>query len=135
MLTVVERVLLLQDMDILDSARTEDLAKFAAICREIEVPAGTILFREGESSRTLHLLIRGRVSLEANSGETTVVERGGVDIWSFFADTEQQYTAQALEECLFLMVSFEEMEDLLTAEPELCWAITRRLALIVTRSQ
>ena len=134
MLTVVERVLLLQDMDIMGFAQTEYLAQFAAICREIEVTAGMTLFREGEIGRILYLLIRGKVFLEKDGEEQCVVDRGGLDIWSFFADSEQHYTARAVEESLLLTVSFEEIVDLLTAEPEFCWAITRQLA-VIARSQ
>jgi CRP-like cAMP-binding protein len=130
MLTVVEKVLLLQDMEIFGFAQTEDLAQFAAVCRETEVSPGMTLFREGEIGRTLFLLVRGGIVLEKDGLELEVVNRGGLDIWSFFADSEQKFTARAVEESLLLTITFDEIVDLLTSEPEFCWAITRQLAVI-----
>jgi len=89
-----------------------------------------ILFREGEIGRTLYLLIRGEVTLEQDGTDIRSVKRGGLDIWSFFADSEQKYTARAIEESLLLTISFDEIVDLLTSEPEFCWAIARQLAVI-----
>ena len=53
MLTVIEKVLLLQDLDLFQYAYTEHLGQFASICRESELSQDTILFREGEK---LHVL-------------------------------------------------------------------------------
>jgi len=130
MLTVVEKVLLLQDMEVFGFAQTEDLAQFASVCRETEVSPGMTLFREGEMGRTLFLLVRGGIVLEKDGLELEVVNRGGLDIWSFFADSEQKFTARAVEESLLLTITFDEIVDLLTSEPEFCWAITRQLAVI-----
>ena len=46
MLTTVEKVLLLQDVDIFEHTSTEDLSHVAAICEEIEYKADDVIFKE-----------------------------------------------------------------------------------------
>jgi CRP-like cAMP-binding protein len=128
MLTVIEKVLLLQDLDLFQFAYTEHLARIAGISRDISVNGNTILFREGEPGGRLHLLLKGSVVLEAEGRRCGPVSSGALDCWSFFSDQPYRFTARALEDCTLLTVSYEDMVDLLTGEPELCWAILKRLA-------
>ena len=128
MLSVFEKVLLLQDLEFFASARTEHLTGFAALCQVVEIEKGSVLFRRGDPCTSLYLLVRGRVTLEADSGEAEVVERDVLDCWSFFAQSPHQYTAQSLEECALLTISFQDLSELVTAEPEFCWALTYQLA-------
>jgi CRP-like cAMP-binding protein len=128
MTTIIEKVLLLQDLDTFRFAYTEHLAQLASICREKEHEEGEALFRKGEQCSTLHLLVEGRVNLEMDSGQSVSVRKCSLDPWSFFAHSVYQYSATCLETCLVYTVSYEAMVDLLTAEPEFSWALTRHLA-------
>jgi hypothetical protein len=47
-LTKVEKVLFLQDVDIFEYTATEDLSHIAAITEEIELKPDEIIFKEGE---------------------------------------------------------------------------------------
>jgi len=128
MLNVIEKVLVLQDLDLFRFAYSEHLAQFASVCRETEVGKEIILFREGEDCKRFHLLISGEVALETGGEVVESVKQGGLDTWSFFSESPCSCTARALTECKLLTVSFEEMADLLTAEPEFCWATLKYLA-------
>lgn len=128
MLTVIEKVLLIQEMDFFSFAFTEHLAQVAGICKEIRVRPETIIFHENEPCRLLHILTSGHVILETDGQEIGTLRRGALDFWAFFSEDSHEFTCQALEESLVLTVSFEDMVDLLTAEPEFCWAITKQLA-------
>ena len=88
----------------------------------------SILFRGGEQHSEFHLLVSGQVSLEIDGKEISVAENDGLDYWSFFSETPHQFTARTLEDCTLLVVSYENMVDLLTAEPEFSWAILKHLA-------
>lgn len=128
MLTVIEKVLLLQDIDFFELGYTEHLAQLAAICKETQVSAGTVLFREGEPCKRFQLVIKGGVTLEKSGYSTTTIKKGGLDFWSFFSEAPHQFTATAASSTDLLTVSFEDAADLLTAEPEFCWAVLKRLA-------
>lgn len=128
MLTVIEKVLLLQDVDFFEFGYTEHLAQLAAVCKETQVSAGTALFREGEACNRFQIVIKGEVTLEKQGEFVQTVEQGGLDFWSFFSESPHQFTAIAASSTELLTISFEDTADLLTAEPEFCWAILKRLA-------
>lgn len=128
MLTHIEKVLLLQDLDLFSLVSTEHLSHLAALCAEMEAEANSVLFKQGDPCLKLHLLVEGRVSLQDGVGASVLVEKCGLDFWSFFAHQPHLFTARCLEKCTVLSVAFEDLGDLLTAEPEFCWAILRYLA-------
>lgn len=64
MLTTVEKVIFLQEIDIFESTTTEDLAHIAAITDEVEFKKDQVVFKEGEFSDALYLVIDGRIRLE-----------------------------------------------------------------------
>ena len=63
MYTVVEKVLLLQKVDLLSAVRTEDLAVLASISEEVLYPEDSMIFEEGQSTDGLYVIIRGQVAL------------------------------------------------------------------------
>lgn len=128
MLSVFEKVLLLQDLEFFAFAHTEHLSDFAALCKLVEVGKSSVLFRRGDPCPSLYLLVRGKVTIETDSGDAETVHSDVLDCWAFFAQRPHRYTAQSLEECTLLMVSFQDLAELMTAEPEFCWALTRQLA-------
>lgn len=127
MLTTVEKVLLLQDLEIFGFVSTEHLAQLAAVCEEAEWPARETLFRQGEPSAKLHLLVEGQVKIEG-LGNNRIVEKTALDFWSFFAQSKHQLTAQTVEKCATLVLSFDDLVDILTAEAEFAWALLKYLA-------
>lgn len=128
MLTVIEKVLLLQDFDLFHSTYSEHLAQLAAISKLVEVEPESILFRSGDTARNLYLLLEGTAALENPDGTVETVERDGLDVWSFFSESPHRQSARTLTRCRLLSVSLDDMVDLLTSEADFCWAITRRLA-------
>ena len=135
MLTVIEKVLQLQDLDLFEFVYTEHLAQLASICRETEVTEGTVLFREGETSGRFHMVVGGKVALEVSGELVGFVIQGGLDVWSSFAGRPHRFTAKALETTTLLTVTYEDLVDLLTTEAEFCWAITKKLARLGQREQ
>lgn len=135
MLTTIERVLLLQDLDLFQFASTEHLAQFAAVCEEAEIPARQTVFRQGERASKLYLLVEGKVRLESKDSQNRIAEKTALEFWSFLAEGNFKVTAQTLENCTFLAISFGEVLDLLTAEAEFCWAILRYLSRTYGRLQ
>lgn len=127
MLTTIEKVLLLQDLDLFSLATTEHLAQLAALCRESNPGRDEIIFRQADPCSKFYLLVEGKVSLQ-DGAQSLIVEKCGLDFWSFFAQTQHRMTARAVEECVVLAAGSEDVVDLLTAEPEFCWAILRYLA-------
>ena len=80
--TVVEKVLLLQNVDLLSAARTEDLAVLASIADEVLYPAGATAFQEGQPADGLYVVIRGDLLLTRNRKEVDRVgEKSALGAW------------------------------------------------------
>lgn len=135
MLTTIEKVLLLQDLDLFQYASTEHLAQLAAACEESEMQARQTVFRQGERALKLYLLVEGKVRLESKDSQARIAEKTALELWSFFAEGSFKVTAQTLEDCTFLAISFQDVADILTAEAEFCWAILRYFSRAYDRLQ
>ncbi len=132
-LNTVEKVLLLQDLEIFRFASTEHLSLLAAMVRERDFEPGSVLFHKGDPSAELCLLVRGRAELNPIAGSTEKVERVALDFLSFFSDKPHAFTATAIEACTLLSVPYEELVDYLTSEAEFCWAILRYVSRLTRR--
>ncbi len=127
-LHVVEKVLLLQDLEIFRFASTEHLAQLAEMARERHVPAGERFFRRGDPARDLLLLVQGKASLEDGAGVVVEAERRGLEFLSVVSDQPHALTATALEPCTVLAVSYDELTEFLSGEAEFCWALLRHVS-------
>ncbi|MEE8577528.1 MAG: cyclic nucleotide-binding domain-containing protein, partial [candidate division Zixibacteria bacterium] len=63
MLTVIEKVIFLQNVDVFDHVPTEQLAYLAAVAEEVTYEAGTDVFKEDDPSDSLYLILEGQVRL------------------------------------------------------------------------
>lgn len=138
MLTVVEKVLFLQDVDVFQNTSTEDLAYIAAITEEVRYQAGSEIFRESEASDSMYLVIEGKVRLHRGDQEVMVAQRkDSFGTWALFDDQARIATATALEDSLLLRIDREEFFDLLTDHSRITQAmmktLSRRLRKIIGR--
>lgn len=70
MLTLLEKVSLLQKAQIFRSLRTESLGGVAAIAEEVTYEVRHVLFRENEAADTMFVLLEGEVAVLRNGQET-----------------------------------------------------------------
>jgi len=140
MLTTVEKVIFLRDIDIFEHTKTEDLAHIALITGEEEVEDGHIVFREGDISDSMYLVIEGRIRLTRDGEEVMIAERKDVfGSWTLFDDEPRVVTATALEDCHLLKVDKEDFIDLLADHVQITESIlrtmVRRLRNLMTRTE
>ena len=138
MLTTIEKVILLQDVDIFEHTSTEDLSHIAAIAEEIEFRADDIIFKEDEISDAMYTVIDGKVRL--TRGEKEVMVAGKMEAfgtWALFDDEPRVATATALEASQLLRIDKEEFIDLLADHVAITQSIlktmAKRLRRLITR--
>ena len=113
MLTTVEKVLFLQDIDIFEYTSTEDLALIAAISEEIELKPEERIFKEGESSDSMYIIVDGDVRLTRAGKEVTVARnKDAFGTWALFDDEPRVATATTLKETHLLRIDKEDFFDL-----------------------
>ena len=138
MLTTVEKVLFLQDVDIFEYTSTEDLAHIAAITDEIELKPDDIIFKEGEIPDAMYIVSEGKVRLTRAGQEVMVAEHKDVfGTWALFDDEPRVATAATLEDTRLLRIDKEDFIDLLADNVAITQSIlktmVKRLRNLMTR--
>lgn len=138
MLTTVEKVIFLQDVDIFKYTSTEDLAHIAAITDEIEFKANKLIFKEGDFPDALYVVIEGKVSLSRGNQEVMVATHNDAfGTWALFDDEPRVATATSLENSRLLRIDKEDFFDLLADHVEITQSIlkvmAKRLRKLMTR--
>lgn len=138
MLTTVEKVIFLQDVDIFKYTSTEDLAHIAAITDEIEFKANKLIFKEGDFPDALYVVIEGKVSLSRGNQEVMVAtQNDAFGTWALFDDEPRVATATSLEGSRLLRIDKEDFFDLLADHVEITQSIlkvmAKRLRKLMTR--
>lgn len=114
MLTAVEKVILLQDVDIFSEVPTEQLAYLAAILDEEDFAAGATIYRAQDHADSMYLVVEGRVRLHRGELDITVAAVGDTfGIWALFDAEPRVAAATALEDTRVLRLDTESFIDLL----------------------
>ncbi|OGQ18641.1 MAG: hypothetical protein A2138_24340 [Deltaproteobacteria bacterium RBG_16_71_12] len=86
--TLVERLFLLEHVELFEGLPTDDLSAIAALTNELTLPAGAFLYREGETGTQMYVIVEGEVELTRvgrpvmklragqSAGEVTFLDRG-----------------------------------------------------------
>ncbi len=135
--TVVEKVLLLQNVDLLTAARTEDLAVLASIAEEVLYPEGATVFEEGQPADGLYVVIRGELVLTRDGKEQDRVgDKAALGAWDLIEGGPRVFGSHTSCETLLLRVDRQDFYDLLLDYPELgqsmLKAMVRRFRKLVT---
>lgn len=114
MLTVIEKVIFLQNVEVFNDVPTEDLAYLAAITEEVSYKEGEEIYEENEPADALYLVLEGKVRLHRKEQEITVAEsKQAFGTWALFDEAPRVVTATAISDCRLLRIDREDFFDLL----------------------
>lgn len=129
MLTVVEKVLFLQDVDIFTNTSTEDLAYIGAITEEVTFKKKTDIFKQGQISDSMYLVLEGKVQLHKDKRQVMIAGPKQVfGTWALFDDEPRIVTATTLEDCRLLRIDREEFYDLLADHTKITQGVLKTLS-------
>lgn len=115
MLTTVEKVIFLQEVDVFDQIPSEDLAHIALITDEISALPDEVIYNEGEISDSMFLVLDGRIRLHRGGQEVMIAgEKDVFGTWALFDDETRVVTATVIEETRLLKLDKESFLELLT---------------------
>ena len=131
MLTIIEKVIFLQDIEAFEEIPTEQLSHIASITEEIELEQGSTLIQQGEPAEALYFVIEGKVGLEIDGRELMQAgEKEDIGIWSLLDDEAPNIaTAVTLEPTRLLKIDREEFFEIVADYVE----ITRGIFKALTR--
>ncbi|NET23736.1 MAG: Crp/Fnr family transcriptional regulator [Okeania sp. SIO1H5] len=129
MLTTLEKVLLLQEVQSFQFVETEDLAQLAGITQEKSFEEGVELFREGDSSDSLFIIAEGCVELRRAGLVLLTGKRGDVfGTWALFDDEVRVATAKTLEPSTVLILGREVFLEALSDQSSITEAVLKSMA-------
>lgn len=129
MLTTIEKVILLQNVDVFSLVPTEQLAYLASIARETTFSAGDTIYRENDPADSLFLVIEGSVRLHKDLQEiTTALANQAFGTWALFDEEVRLLTATAVENSHLLKIDREDFVEILADHVQISQGILKTLA-------
>ncbi len=130
MLTIIEKVIFLQDIEAFAEIATEQLSHIASITEEIELEPDMTIIRQGEPAESLYFVVEGKIRLDRDGQDYGVIEeKGSFGLWSLF-DNEHLNIASAttLEPTRLLKIDREEFFEIVADYVEITQGLFKSLA-------
>jgi CRP-like cAMP-binding protein len=125
----VEKVLLLESIDLLSEMTSEQLVLVAEQMTEKHIAKGANIYSEGDVPDAAYILVRGRVVLQRANEDIIAIGPGAAfGAWALVDDSPRPYTAKATEGCKVLRLRREHFVALLSEHVELADAMLRGMA-------
>jgi CRP-like cAMP-binding protein len=129
MLTIVEKVIFLQNIDVFREIPTEQLALMAAIAEEVSYAGGELIYKEHDPADALYVVVEGQIRLHRGEQEiTTAKAREAFGTWALFDEEPRVTSATALEDALLLRIDHEDFVDLLADHVQIAQGVLKTIA-------
>ncbi|CAN5858769.1 hypothetical protein BH23GEM9_BH23GEM9_09250 [soil metagenome] len=125
---LIEKVFLLQRVDLLRGARGAHLALLAEIAEEIDVAAGAALMTAGEPTTAMYVVTAGEVGLHGGGEHIAVAPEQAFGTWALIDEEPSHLDAQATRPSRLLRITRTDFHDLMADHPELALGIMQGLA-------
>ena len=114
-----EKVELLARLPLFSALDQRSMQAVAALAREVEAPAGTVLMREGEPADTFNLIVEGTVHVERAGLPLRSMASGGfLGEIALMEAGERTATATCATDCRLLALGGFEFERVTATFPE-----------------
>jgi CRP-like cAMP-binding protein len=126
----VEKVSLLQRVDVFREVRSDHLALLAGIAQEIDAVPGTVLMREEEIPDAVYVVARGAITLRILGKTVTLTEGAGFGALGLIGERPAMLTATVAgpANAHLLRITRPALADLLVDSPALAVALLRGMA-------
>lgn len=126
MLTVIEKVIFLQNIDVFSDVPTEQLASLAAISEEVSFISGDIIYKENDPPDALYLVMTGKVRLHRGGEEiATTGSKEAFGTWALFDEEPRVVTAEVAEDTQVLRIDREDFIDLLADHVQIAQGVLK----------
>lgn len=112
--TIIERVIFLQSIELFSDIPSEQLVHIAGITHSFSLNEGDILFKKGDKSQHMFLLVDGVVELTRSDQRKKNFEAPeAMGVWGFFNESDRLMTATCKTDCFLLKIEQLDFFDLL----------------------
>ena len=132
MLTVLEKVNILQKAPLFHEVPTESLARLAALAQEVRYQEGDLLYRENDAADSMFVLMEGEVALLRGGQEMgKLAPPSEVGALAMLADHSRTESARASQPTRALQLDQQEFYDVMAEDFNLTRGILRALVRTV----
>jgi CRP-like cAMP-binding protein len=127
--TPVERVLVLQGVDLLKDVGPRHLLALAEVAREVEILSGDTIYREEDAADALYIAVEGRVRLSVDGRVLSEVGKGeAFGSWALVDDSSRGQRAECIESGVALALDRDAFYELASADLTVLQQVVRVLA-------
>ncbi|HIG46017.1 MAG TPA: Crp/Fnr family transcriptional regulator [candidate division Zixibacteria bacterium] len=128
MLTVIEKVIFLQNVDVFSDVPAEQLSYLAAIATEVSFDQGATIYQVNQNSDSMYGVLEGRIRLHRGDIEIGIVEpKGAMGAWALMDDEPRVANAEVVEDAKLLRIDKDDFIDLLSDHVEITQGLLRTL--------
>ncbi len=130
--TVVEKILFLKDTDIFSQSSPESLLHVTAVAAEMSASAGETIFRRGDVSDYLYLVVSGEVQI-TREGEEIFVARSNESfgLLGLMEELPRATTAKGVADSNLLRIGYNDLFDLMEDYTDVMKGVLRGLAKVL----
>jgi CRP/FNR family cyclic AMP-dependent transcriptional regulator len=135
-LTTIEKVIFLKSVDIFSHATIEELGKIAALTEEVYFDPGEAIYRQGEPTNAIYLVLKGHVAVEDNG--RLVREVGKAQAFGTVAALDRNpaiHTVKATDQVHALKLNAQDFDDILSLDFDLVRAVFHALCGLIRDRQ
>ena len=138
MLTPIEKVLTLKNIDLLANVGPRHLLVLAEVVREVEMWKDQVIYGPSDPADALYVVVEGKVQLTSSGSAPVEIEPGqAFGTWSLIDDSERGQGAVCVADGLLIALSREDFYDVaaddLTLLRELVRILARRLRALAEK--
>jgi CRP-like cAMP-binding protein len=124
-LGIVEKVIALEDVEVFSDLTPDQLARVAAIAKEVRLAPGELVLDGTKRIEALYVIVEGAVDVQHGDEKLLSLRPGQVlGTWAIFEDPDPAWvTARALEDTRVLRIDREDFYELLADHSEITSAI------------
>jgi CRP-like cAMP-binding protein len=131
-LAAIEKVIFLKSVDIFSHATIEVLGRVAALTEEVDYEPGETIFRKGEPTDAIYIILSGRVAIEGNGQIVReMTEKQALGTVAALDRNPAVHTATAMDPVYALKLYAQDFDDILSVDFELVRAVLHALCQII----
>ena len=131
-LATIEKVVFLKSVDIFSHATIEELGRVAALTEEVHFEPGETIFRKGEPTDAIYLILSGRVAIEGNGQIVReLTEKQAFGTVAALDRNPAVHTVKAIDAVYALKLNAQDFDDILSVDFELVRAVFHALCQII----
>jgi CRP-like cAMP-binding protein len=135
-LATIEKVVFLKSVDIFSHATIEELGRVAALTEEVHFEPGETLFRKGEPTDAIYLILSGRVAIEGNGQVVREArEKQALGTVAALDRNPAVHTVKAIDAVYALKLNAQDFDDILSVDFECVRAVLHALCQIIREGQ